>query len=375
VSRDTVAVLAIAVAWSAAVGLAGGLVAGRLRHRSMRWSAVLVAAVAVGGLAAGVLGTAQAMFLSTHDLRVVVLVCLASGAVTLGFALWLGKRVVAGAESLRDAAQRFGETGELAAVRPGPLELDVVADALTRSSARLTEAAERERLLEQSRRDLVAWVSHDLRTPLAQIRAMAEALEDGIAEDQQRYHTQIRIQVDRVAGMVDDLFELSRIHAGNLRLNPQTVELGDLVSEALVGTGAYARSRGVRLDGAVEPGVLVHTDPAAFSRVMVNLVVNAVRHTPADCVVSIRGRATPEGIELAVDDACGGIPDQDLACVFDVGWRGSHARTADPAEGAGPGSGAGLGLAIVRGLVEAQRGSVVVTNAGPGCRFVVSLPA
>jgi len=374
VNGDTLAVLAIAVAWSAAVGLAGAALAGRMRHRSMRWWAVLVAAVAVGGLAAGVLGTAQAMFLSRHDLQVVVLVCIASGAVTLGFAVWLGQRVVTSAETLRDAAQRFGETGELTGTTQGPLELDVVADELARSGARLAAAAERERLLERSRRDLVAWVSHDLRTPLAQIRAMAEALEDGIAEDQHRYHAQIRAQVDRMAGMVDDLFELSRIHSGNLRLSPQTVELGDLVSEAIVGTGPLARARGVRLDGSVEPGVLVHADPDALSRVMVNLVVNAVRHTPADGVVQIRGRATAGGIEVAVDDACGGIPDRDLPRVFDVGWRGSNARTEDHAAGAGLGSGAGLGLAIVRGLVEAQRGSVAVTNAGAGCRFVISLP-
>ena len=400
-SGDTLAVLAIAAGWSAAVGVLGALLATRLRHRSMRWSAVLVAAVAVGGLAAGVLGTARAMFLSGHDLQVVVLVCIASGVVTLGFALWLGRDVVAGAATLRDAARRFGETGEFTGTATGPLELDVVTEELSRSSTRLAEAAEREHLLERSRRDLVAWVSHDLRTPLAQIRAMAEALEDGIAEDPDRYHSQIRFQVDRMAAMVDDLFELSRIHAGNLRLNPQTVELGDLVSETIVGTGPLARARGVRVDGSVEPGVLVRTDPDALTRVMVNLVVNAVRHTPADGLVQIRGRATDQGVEVAVDDACGGIPEADITRVFEVGWRGDGARRGEArtalgwngtagqatepgsydgagggaAPGTGLGSGAGLGLAIVRGLVEAQRGSVRVSNAGPGCRFVVNLPA
>jgi signal transduction histidine kinase len=368
-SRDTWLVLAIAVGWSAAVGLVGVLVTRTLRHRSVRWSAVLLTLVGVVGVVAGVVGTAQAMFLSEHDLKVVVLVCLASGAVTAAFAMWLGQRVVTSAQTLRDAARRFGEAGEFTGTTDGPLELDVVAEELARSSDRLREAAERERRLESSRRELVAWVSHDLRTPLAQIRAMAEALEDGIAEEPERYHAQMRSQVDRMVRMVDDLFELSRINSGSLQLSLETVDLGDLVSEAIVGAAPVAEAKGVRIDGAVEAGVLVQGDPAALARVMGNLVMNAVRHTPQDGVVEIRGRTDAEQIELVVADRCGGIPGPDLDRVFDVGWRGSNARTPNST------TGAGLGLAIVRGLVEAHLGTVAVVNAGDGCRFVVRLPA
>ncbi|HSE08019.1 MAG TPA: HAMP domain-containing sensor histidine kinase [Nocardioidaceae bacterium] len=368
-SRDTLLVLLIAVGWSGLVGLVGVIAARALRHRSIRWSAVLLTAVAVVGVIAGVMGTAQAMFLSEHDLQVVVLVCAASGAVTAAFALWLGRRLVGSAQTLRDAARRFGEEGEFSGTTDGPLELDTVAAELARSSDRLREAAERERRLESSRRELVAWVSHDLRTPLAQIRAMAEALEDGIAEDPARFHAQTRSQVDRMVGMVDDLFELSRINAGSLKLTLENVDVGDLVSEAIVGAAPVAQAKGVRLDGSVETGVMVHGDPAALARVIGNLVMNAVRHTPQDGVVEIRGRTDAEQIELVVADRCGGIPDRDLDRVFDVGWRGSHART--PSES----SGAGLGLAIVRGLVEAHLGTVRVANADGGCRFVVRLPA
>jgi signal transduction histidine kinase len=369
VTRDTWLVLAIAVAWSAAVGLAGVLLARVIRHRSLRWSAVLLAMTAVLAVVAGVVGTAQAMFLSEHDLQVVVLVCVASGGVATGFALWLGQRVTGSARLLRDAARRFGEEGEFDAATSGPLEFDAVAEELARSSDRLREAGERERRLESSRRELVAWVSHDLRTPLAQIRAMAEALEDGIAEDPAKYHAQMRGQVDRMVRMVDDLFELSRINAGALQLSLETVELHDLVSEAIAGLTPVAEAKGVRLDGAVETGVLVHADPSALSRVMGNLVMNAVRHTPEDGVVEIRGGSRDGQVELEVADRCGGIPDPDLARVFDVGWRGSHARTPDS------GTGAGLGLAIVRGLVEAHLGTVAVANSADGCRFVVRLPA
>jgi signal transduction histidine kinase len=198
---------------------------------------------------------------------------------------------------------------------------------------------------------------------------MTEALEDGLAEDPGRYHRQMRAEVDRMVRMVDDLFELSRIHAGVIPLDVQTVELGDVVSEAIAGADPVARAKGVRLGGSVESGVQVRADPAGLSRVVANLVMNAIRHTPADGSVQITGRSVGDGIEIGVADGCGGIPDDDLPRVFEVAWRGSHART--PAED----SGAGLGLAIVKGLVEAYDGRVEVHNQPPGCRFLVRLPS
>jgi signal transduction histidine kinase len=198
---------------------------------------------------------------------------------------------------------------------------------------------------------------------------MTEALEDGLAVEPGRYHAQMRAEVDRMVRMVDDLFELSRIHAGVIPVTLQTVALGDLVSEAIAGADPVARARRVRLDGSVEEGVLVRADPAGLSRVVANLLMNAIRHTPADGAVRIEGRAVADGIEVSVADGCGGIPDADLDKVFDVAWRGSHART--PADD----TGAGLGLAIVKGLVEAHHGEVKVRNETPGCRFLVRLPA
>jgi signal transduction histidine kinase len=218
----------------------------------------------------------------------------------------------------------------------------------------------------------VAWVSHDLRTPLAGIRAMAEALEDGLAEDPDRYHARIRGEVERMSRMVDDLFELSRIHAGAFEVALESVALGDLVSEAIAGADPIARARGVRLGGSVEGDVMVRVDPARMSRVLLNLLTNAIRHTPHDGAVEVLGRAGPHGVEVTVHDACGGIPEDELDRVFDVAWRGSAARSPEAPTMAG--TGAGLGLAIVKGIVEAHRGSVVVSNEEPGCRFVVRLP-
>jgi len=227
--------------------------------------------------------------------------------------------------------------------------------------------------LEQSRRELVSWVSHDLRTPLAGLRAMTEALEDGLADDPSRYHAQMRAEVERMARMVDDLFELSRIHAGVLRLNPQPVVLADLVSEAIAAADSVARANGVRLWGQVEEEVLVSADPTGLSRVASNLLMNAIRHTPADGVVEINARAAPDGVQLSVIDGCGGMREEDIPRVFDTGWQGSKAGRPvhlDSTRGAG----GGLGLAIVKGIVEAHRGHVAVTNSEPGCQFLVTLP-
>jgi signal transduction histidine kinase len=214
----------------------------------------------------------------------------------------------------------------------------------------------------------VAWVSHDLRTPLAGLHAMAEALEDGIAADPDRYHRQIRAEVVRLARMVDDLFELSRIEAGALPLSPGQIALEDLISDALDSTEALARARGVRLTGETRAPLVIQADPRELSRALTNLLVNAIRHTPADGSVHVMAGPQPDGALLAVADGCGGIPEADLARVFDTAWRGTCAT------GPGTDGGAGLGLAIVRGIVEAHQGRVSVVNTSEGCRFEVRLP-
>jgi signal transduction histidine kinase len=368
-SRDTLEVILIAASWSVAVGIVCALLTLALQRSSVRWSAGLVALAAVGGIVAGVVGTSRAMFLSQHDFTVVMIICTVSGIVSLAFALWLARRLVTSTNALRRAAQQMRGAEGVKAEPGGPREFRAIADELSRSDRMLREAAERERRLDQSRRELVAWVSHDLRTPLAGLRAMTEALEDDMVDDPERYHARMRTEVDRMVRMVDDLFELSRIHAGNLQLSVQTVHLGDVVSETIAGTVPVAQAKGVHLDGAISPDVLVRADPTALSRVVGNLVMNAIRHTPADGSVHIVGRHDGDAVELAVTDACGGISDPDLERVFDVAWRGSHARTP------GSDAGAGLGLAIVKGLVEAHHGTVHVANQAPGCRFVVRLPA
>jgi signal transduction histidine kinase len=319
------------------------------------------------------------MFLSRHDLQVVMLVTLAGAVVSLGVAAILSEALVRWSRRMREHVRRIGGGLPDEPAPQAPAELSELARELAAARTRLEEAADREQRLEESRRELVSWVSHDLRTPLAGIRAMAEALEDGLANDPARYHRQIRGEVDRMVSMVDDLFELSRIHAGVLRLQPELVLLGDLVSEAVAAADPVARMHRVQVGGEVQSGLEVTVDPAGLSRVLGNLIVNGVRHTPADGTVHVSARVVGDEVELAVADQCGGIEPGTIDRVFEVAFRGAEARTPEDPTDASAASRAGLGLAIVKGIVEAHRGRVEVANTGPdgavtGCRFVVRLP-
>ena len=375
-TRDQVEIVLISVGWSAGVGVVGLAVGWMTRRRSIGWLLTLVAAVGVTAVVAGVVGTARAMFLSDHDFGVVILVCLVAGLVALGFAAAVAVAVARSSQALKVGVRRFAETGSYVEDADGPAELRELSAELVRTSAHLLESRLQEQRLESARRELVSWVSHDLRTPLAGLRAMTEALEDGIAEDPGRYLRQMRGEVDRMVTMVDDLFELSRIHAGVLPLHEEPMALRDVVSEALAGADPVARAAHIRITGDVEEAAVVWADAAGLRRVVLNLVMNAVRHTPPDGVVMIEGRTVPNAhparVRLSVLDQCGGIPAADLERVFDVAWRGTAARTpALPATG----TGAGLGLAIVKGIVEAHHGDVTVENWPVGCRFTVTLPA
>lgn len=370
---DQVQIVLIAAGWSSAACLVGLSLVWLLRRWSLRWLVGAVAVVAVASLVSGMVGTANAMFISDHDFGVMLRVMAVAGFVAAVGAGAVGTALSRWSQSLRAEARRFGESGEFVSAAEGPAEFQELSHELALTSQKLQESRERETRLEGSRRELISWVSHDLRSPLAGMRAMTEALEDGLADDPARYHRQIRSEVDRMVRMVDDLFELSRIHAGNLRLSMETLVLGDVVSEAIASADPVARAHGVRLGGAVDAGLVVTADPAELSRVITNLLMNAIRHTPADGVVEVVGRSGPSGVELAVTDGCGGLTPEDMERAFDVAWQGSPART--PEVETVFGSGAGLGLAIVKGIVEAHRGTVTVDNEDPGCRFLVRLPA
>ena len=363
-------VVLIAAGCTSAVGLLGLGVMRLLRGASLRLSLQAGSAVAVLAIVAGTLGTAETMFLSPHDLGVVVMVCVVAGIAAFGFCWLLGRQVETSSLALRHAARSLGHEAGGFRSPSGPMaaELAALSRELAATAGKLEASRQRERRLEQSRRQLVAWVSHDLRTPLARLSAMAEALQDGMAAEPARYHRQIRAEVARLTGMVDDLFELSRIESGTLQLSPDRIVLSDLVSDVVASTEVLAQAKGVRLTGEASGPLLIHADPRELSRVLANLLTNAVQHTPAGGSVHVAAGPEAGRALLAVSDGCGGIPEAEMTRLFAPGWRSSQARTP------GAGGGAGLGLAIVRGVIDAHHGQVSVVNTRSGCRFEVRLP-
>jgi signal transduction histidine kinase len=363
---ERIAVVAVAVA------LIGLLVLRRMARFSIAWMVALVVLVCSITSMAGVGLIAIRMMGTVSDRDAMLDLMAVGGLAGLAVAVVVGRQFVKASRALSTAVQSVGESGVyVAPARPLPAELAELSDGLSSAHEKLSGARARERALEASRRELVAWVSHDLRTPLAGLRAMAEALEDGVVIDPRtvsQYHTQIRTETDRLSTMIDDLFELSRIHAGALRLSRRMTGLEDLVAEVVASAEPVARAKGVRLTGAAVRGMPVYVDSAEMGRALRNLVINAIRHTPSDGVVDVLAEVQSGMAAVCVSDACGGIPPEDLTRVFDVAFRGESART--PA----PDGGGGLGLSIARGIVEAHSGQIAVRNAGPGCQFLIRLP-
>ncbi|GIG87863.1 sensor histidine kinase [Plantactinospora endophytica] len=334
--RDLALIFAIALAAALVVGLAGALLLRMLRRSSITVHLCVLLATTVVAVVLGVVAVAEAMFLSPHDRDVVLITVGAAAVVSLAVGGHFGRRLASAAVWAEQARQR-------------------------------------ERQLEEGRRDLVAWISHDLRTPLAGLRAMAEALEDRVVDDPEsveEYHRRIRLETDRMARLVDDLFELSRINAGALRLSLTAVPLGEVVSDALASTAPMAAARRIKLVAAESGWPTVSASEPELARVVGNLLLNAVRYTPDDGTVRIEAGRERDHAWLSVADTCGGIPPGDLPRLFDVAFRGERARTPSTGKVSG-----GLGLAIVHGLVEAHGGRVEVGNTADGCRFVIRLVA
>jgi signal transduction histidine kinase len=355
-------------------GVSGALVLVVGRHRPIGAQITVAALTGVAAVAAGAVVAADRMFIASHDLDVLLVVLAASGTVGVLVSMALGERITGASRALGVAARRIGEgEGPVDVGRQATGELAALGRQLEDMGTRLDRARRTERAVETSRRELVAWVSHDLRTPLAGIRALVEALEDGVVDDPDtvaRYHRTLRLEADRLALLVDDLFELSSLQAGALQLQLERASLGDLVSDALAASAPVARARGVRLEGRLtEPAPHLALSTPEVARALRNLLENAIRHTPSDGAVLVDVGVADGRAVVSVADACGGIPEADLPRLFDPAFRGQSARTPVT-----DGGGAGLGLAIVRGIVEAHHGDVIVANEGAGCRFTMRLP-
>jgi signal transduction histidine kinase len=257
---------------------------------------------------------------------------------------------------------RMGATQILLAV------LAAVAAALaTALAVRLAMEERSRRQIEDARRQLVAAASHDLRTPLASLRLLVESIDDGVAtgETRDRYLGEIRTHVAVLSDLIDDLFELSRIEAGDISWTMRQVELSDLIGDTVAAMRAPAEQRGVRIAAELPPGhVLAQANAEKVQRVLFNLIQNAIRHTPADGSVTVRAHSVGGGVEVEVADEGEGIPAADGERVFEAFYRGDAARGED---------GAGLGLAISRAIVEAHGGRIWLEDGAPGTRVHFTL--
>ena len=347
-----------------AVGTLGAGMLGALIVRALPTVRLQIAAL---GLLATVLPLAVVvvsglvMFDSQHDL-VILAVAAASSTVAVTAGLAVAGRLGDGVRELSRAAAAVA-AGDLGArANPSrPHELEELASSFNDMAQRLED-------LFDARTELVAWASHDLRTPLASMQAMLEALEDGLAEPEQ-YLPALRDQVRRLSALVDDLFELARIDAGVLTLELRNARLRPLVDDCLRTLEAEAAARKIRLSGLVGDGIEARCAPAQVERVLYNLLTNALRHTPTDGTVAVRADADDGEVHVSVEDSGTGLDPSVARRAFEYFWRGDAARSSSA-------GGAGLGLAIARGLVEAHGGRIwAEPSPSGGARVCFTLPA
>lgn len=373
------------VAYLALSGLATAalaLLVGRTMERATSLTLLrrLVIGVGVAALVGvlNVLVTAWLMFISTgHDLLLLIALLLFSSLLTVIFTL----ATVSGASRGMDrVATAIGQlalgnySGRLPVV--GSDEVARLSAEVNELAARLEEAREQQQALDRERKQLTVAVSHDLRTPLASIRAMVEALADGVVgspEETERYYGLVRREVNRLAAMLDDLFDLSRLDAGAFALDRHPIPIEDVVADVVDGMQFQARQKGVSLGLSVASDLpVLSLDGARMERVAANLVRNAIKHTPAGGTIDVALDCVPGHVRLEVTDTGEGIPAHDLDRIWQRFYRGDVSRH----RATGDDGGSGLGLAIVKGIVEAHGGSVGASSQpGKGSTFTVRLPS
>ena len=324
----------------------------RLQLAGLAMVAVLLplAAVVVAGLV---------MFQSGHDLTILI-VAAGSACAAVAAALLVARSISSSLTRLVATSAEVA-AGDLSAraVEAGPREHRQLA-------AGFNEMATSVERLFDARRELVAWASHDLRTPLANMQAILEAVQDGVAPLEE-YLPALHDQVRSLSRLVDDLFELARIDSGALTLELREADLGAVVGACLRGVEAEARARHVALEASVDPTAAARFEPEKIERVLLNLLTNALRHTPSDGSIAVVVQPEDEQVRVTVEDTGDGLPAESVRRMFERFWRADAARS-EP--------GAGLGLAIARGLVEAHGGRIWAENRpGGGARVSFTLPA
>ena len=352
--------LALAVAAATlVVGLAATFLLRLLPTVRLQLAGLALLAVALP--LAAVLLSGWVMFHMGDDVKILAVAAM-SALVAVAAALVLGTSLARRIDRLRTASGALA-AGDLTARAPdtGPRELAELGRSFNAMAANLEG-------LFDARRELVAAASHDLRTPIASITAMLEAIEDGLATPEE-YLEPLQSQARRLSGLVEDLFELARIDAGALAHELRAIALAPLVDSCMRGFEAEARARNVRLEQRITETPQARCAPEEVERVLLNLLTNALRHTPSDGTVAVILAPADDQVQVTVEDTGEGLTPEAARRMFDRFWRGDPARTGET-------NGAGLGLAIARGLIEAQGGRIwAEPREAGGVRVSFTLPA
>jgi signal transduction histidine kinase len=355
---------------AALTSAAVGFVIPLLARTSLRARFVAVALVASFTALVNVGALTAAMAVSERDAALVLTLLVYATAVAAAAALVVARSSSDAVRRLEETSSRWarGESdARVGALSAGP-ELDGLARTLDAMATSVQRASTRERELERTRRDLVTAISHDLLTPLASLKAMIEAVEDRVVSDPSvidRYVREMHRSTNQLATMIDDLFELAQLDAGAIEIERTAARLGAVVGRAVDKVHAAADAKGLALVTDLGDASAADCSPR-LERVVQNLLVNAIRHTPSDGTVRLTASVARGRIALAVEDTGEGIAPEHLAHVFEPFFRGDLSRT---------GPGAGLGLALAKRIVESLGGSIRADGDRPvGSRFAVEIP-
>ncbi|MFN8521912.1 MAG: HAMP domain-containing sensor histidine kinase [Chloroflexota bacterium] len=373
--QDLALFLAVSGSLSLIVGILVMYAAPSIGLGGLRARISLAHVVVIGVAFANIAMTAGLMFISSHDLGLLSLLLFFSGVVSVALASVIARQVASAASSLATAARAVA-SGRLD-VRISTItndEVGEVAHAFNAMAERLAEADQRRIEMEDSRRQLLAAVSHDLRTPLASLRAMVEAINDRVVTDQEtidRYLHSMGGEVSRLSSLIDDLFELSRLDSGQLALRREACSLADLLSDTVESMRLQAQRKDQRLTSHVDLDLpVVSVDVSRVQRAVSNLLQNAIRYTPPNGEIWLAAQRDRGEVRVDVVDSGDGITPSDLPRIFDRFYRGDKARVRGSEE-----AGAGLGLSIARGLIEAHGGRLWAENVPEsGARFSFTLP-
>jgi signal transduction histidine kinase len=362
---------------TAALSIAAGYIAYRQRwiQYSPRLALTIFASCTLSSLLTfiNVWLTARLMFASQHDLMLATVLLFFAGGISIAHGWFFAQALTVRIDVLEQAAEAIG-AGQLGVRVPvnGRDEMTRLARTFNQMADQLQAADAHQRQLDRLRRDLLAWISHDLQTPLASVRVIVEALADDVIDDEQtrrRYLRTAQRDIQALSGLIDDLFQMSQIDAGGLQLERIAIPLEDLISDTLESFTPLAHERGITLGGNAGGSGLVTLDPRRLGRALANLISNALRHTPAGGRVTVTAERRDRQVHITVADTGEGIAADDLPHIFDRFYRGDKARSRTT-------GGAGLGLAITRGIVEAHRGQITCDSTlEEGTTFTITLPA